>query len=315
MKYSWLSISVIAAILSGCSNMMYGNGVAPVSNGNTYYGQPQYNNYPPVNQTPRPPMRPVVQPRQQSYPQPVQPNVNRAAMVQPSARQPNIQDSAASPYTAQPAAPAKEPAKTANADDGWSVKAGSQPPTATDTPKIESPTVNNEAAIQQPVETPKKETSPVIRPKQRGDEAPSAQQPAETPRSEQTQTPAAQQPAERQVASNVNAGKAAAGSAAVSSLLKKANGELGKGNLEGAAAYLQDAQRIDSKNPKILYDIANIRYHQGRYREAEATAARAVNLGGGAAMQKKSWTLIANSRKQLGDNQGAIQAANKASSF
>ena len=107
----------------------------------------------------------------------------------------------------------------------------------------------------------------------------------------------------------------AEGETAVSALLKKASGSLGKGDLDGAAAYLENAQRLDPKNSKILYDIANIRYHQGRYKEAESMASRAVQTGGSNAMLKKSWSLISNSRNKLGDSQGAVQAATKAASY
>ena len=127
-------------------------------------------------------------------------------------------------------------------------------------------------------------------------------------------------PVETRVASNTPEPAAAAapkaeGETAVSALLKKASGSLGKGDLDGAAAYLENAQRLDPKNSKILYDIANIRYHQGRYKEAESMASRAVQTGGSNAMLKKSWSLISNSRNKLGDSQGAVQAATKAASY
>ena len=80
------------------------------------------------------------------------------------------------------------------------------------------------------------------------------------------------------------------------------------------ADYEKDG-KIDPKNSKILYDIANIRYHQGRYKEAESMASRAVQTGGSNAMLKKSWSLISNSRNKLGDSQGAVQAATKAASY
>ena len=77
-------------------------------------------------------------------------------------------------------------------------------------------------------------------------------------------------------------------------------------------AHLENAHRLDPNNSKILYDIANVRYHQNRYRDAETFASRAVKAGGSSATLKKSWSLIANSRKALGDNQGAVSAAEKA---
>lgn len=104
-------------------------------------------------------------------------------------------------------------------------------------------------------------------------------------------------------------------SSPIKALLQKASASLGKGDLDGAAAYLENAQRIDPKNAKILYDIANIRFHQGRFKDAENFASRAVKVGGGNAMLKKSWSMIANARTKLGDSQGAILAAEKAASY
>lgn len=119
-----------------------------------------------------------------------------------------------------------------------------------------------------------------------------------------------------QVASKSDSGKSSKSEGgAVSSLLKKASDAIGRGDLESAAGHLESAQRLDPSNSKILYDIANVRYHQGRYKEAENFASRAVKTAGNNATKKKSWSLIANARKALGDNQGAITAAEKASSL
>lgn len=109
--------------------------------------------------------------------------------------------------------------------------------------------------------------------------------------------------------------KKESGNEAISSLLKKASDSIGRGDLDGAAGYLENAQRLSPNNSKILYDIANVRYHQGRYRDAELFASRAVRAGGANHILKKSWSLIANARKALGDNQGAVTAAEKAASF
>lgn len=316
MKLKGLSVMVATAILSGCTGMMYGGGVAPVNNQNTYYGRQQ-------------------QPMQGWQQQPQQaPNayantqigVNTAqqqAQAQAEARrqaeiarqqaqqvqaQAATQATAASPYgNASPANTVPNPAQNA-ANDGWAVRPNT-PPTATDTPKVEP---------QAPVATPvvnRQEPQP-IRPPAREDNSQNAQTQAPSTPQQAPQASPAQAPA-KQVAAAQPAGErpAASGGSAVSTLLQKANSELGKGNLDGAASYLEDAHRIDSKNANILYDIANIRYHQKRYREAEAAAARAANMGGNNSVMRKSWSLIANARKALGDNQGAIAASEKAASF
>lgn len=317
MKYLWLGITT-ALFLSGCS--VYGDGQAPVVNRNTQYGQqpafggqmpPQdggfgfnnqgggFNNMaiggqPPVNPQQarqQPPMRPPVN----------QPPVNQPPVNQPMVQQPNMpvnppqpagqtQVQAASPY--QPAAPTIKAAANAN-----------NPVTPQEPGVVAVREAVKEApktAANTPATPPADNKRQALRPNS-GDVnvgAPS------TPAVADNKTVASAQPAAK-----------AEGETAVSALLKKASGALGKGDLDGAAAYLENAQRLDPKNSKILYDIANIRYHQGRYKEAESMASRAVQTGGNNAMLKKSWSLISNSRNKLGDSQGAVQAATKAASY
>lgn len=91
-------------------------------------------------------------------------------------------------------------------------------------------------------------------------------------------------------------------------ILQEAASKLDKNDLDGAVASLEKALRMDSGNSKILFDIANIRYHQGRYRDAETFASRAVSHSNDAAITRKAWELIADSRKALGNNIGAEQA-------
>ena len=317
MKYLWLGITT-ALFLSGCS--VYGDGQAPVVNRNTQYGQqpafggqmpPQdggfgfnnqgggFNNMafggqPPVNPQ-QPPMRPPVN----------QPPVNQPPVNQPMVQQPNMpvnppqpagqtQVQSASPY--QPAAPTIKTTVNAN-----------NPATPPKTPQEPGVVAVREAvkeapktAANTPATLPADNKRQALRPNS-GDVnvgAPS------TPAVADNKTVASAQPAEK-----------AEGETAVSALLKKASSALGKNDLDGAAAYLENAQRLDPKNSKILYDIANIRYHQGRYKEAESMASRAVQTGGNNAMLKKSWSLISNSRNKLGDSQGAVQAATKAASY
>lgn len=105
------------------------------------------------------------------------------------------------------------------------------------------------------------------------------------------------------------------GREAVSTFVDRASAALSAGDLDGAAAHLENANRIAPKNAKILFDIANIRFHQKRYRDAESFASRAVQVGGDRAILKKSWSLISKARAELGDNQGAIMAAERATSL
>ena len=305
MKYLWFGITT-ALFLGGCS--VYGDGQAPVVNRNTQYGQQSafggqtppadsgfgfnnqgggFNNMAIGGQ--RPQMPPV---NQQQVRPPVNPQLAQQPAVPPqSAGQTQVQ--AASPY--QPAAPT---IKAANTHNPATPKAPQEPGVVAVREAVkEAPrTAANPPAAQPPADNKRQALRP-------GSSDVNVGVPS-TPAVADNKAVASAQPAAR-----------AEGETAVSALLKKASGALGKGDLDGAAAYLENAQRLDPKNSKILYDIANIRYHQGRYKEAESMASRAVQSGGNSQMLKKSWSLISNSRNKLGDSQGAVQAATKAASY
>ncbi len=80
---------------------------------------------------------------------------------------------------------------------------------------------------------------------------------------------------------------------ATKSLLQEARSAVAAGNYDKAASALERAHRIEPGNAKILYDIAQIRYAQGNYVQAQSFA----------------------SRKALGNASGAASAAQKAASF
>ena len=321
MKHTWLGAALAALLLSGCS--IYGNESARVVDRNVAYGQPggqgglqpqqggfNFNGgYANAGQAVPPPVNPAYANNQPLRPQMGQPPVNTPAVpnVPPPVQQTQVQ--AANPY--QPAAPTI--AKTPAPAPGWGAPADQ--PKVTPAPNANQPAAPGAAAIRDAVkEAPK---VAVADPAAAANNKRQALRPNTS--TEPAANPAAPPPVEtKTVASNTPdpaAPAKAEGETAVSALLKKASGSLGKGDLDGAAAYLENAQRLDPKNSKILYDIANIRYHQGRYKEAESMASRAVQTGGSNAMLKKSWSLISNSRNKLGDSQGAVQAATKAASY
>jgi len=322
MKHTWLGAALAALLLSGCS--IYGNENARIVDRNVAYGQPggqgglqpqqpqqggfNFNGgYASTGQAVPPPVNAGnygFNNNQPLRPQMNQPPVN-TPNVPPPVQQTQVQ--AANPY--QPAAPTI--AKTPAPAPGWGAPADQ--PKVTPAPNANQPQAPGAAAIRDAVkEAPKVAVA---------DPAADANNKRQALRpntgTEPAANPAAPPPVEtKTVASNApDPAPKAEGETAVSALLKKASGSLGKGDLDGAAAYLENAQRLDPKNSKILYDIANIRYHQGRYKEAESMASRAVQTGGSNAMLKKSWSLISNSRNKLGDSQGAVQAATKAASY
>lgn len=304
MKKLWPSVACSAVLLSGC---MYGSASAPITALNSNH-QP---NRAPVGQIYIPQGQAValtpthaVAPR----PAPAVAQPVRVAPTQPAQPQQNMVVQAQSPYS-QPAVVQAARPQSSN-DDGWSVAPQSAQGQAS-AQQIANDNNQNQQNTNQvqpvrPVEaqpattnTNSATTASTTNSNDAGNDSQAASQNEQVAAVTPPQQPAA--PAKEETA--------------VSALLKKASASLGKGDLDGAAAYLENAQRIEPQNAKILYDIANIRYHQGRYKDAETFAGRAVQVGGGNAMLKKSWALVANARKSLGDNQGAIAAAEKAASL
>ncbi len=102
---------------------------------------------------------------------------------------------------------------------------------------------------------------------------------------------------------------------AAQSLIMDARDAVAAGNYEKAASSLERAHSIEPKNAKILYDIAQIRYAQGKYVQSESFASKAAGLSSDNTLSKKIWTLLANSRKALGNQTGAQLAQQKANSF
>ena len=296
MKKINLFLLTTLVFLSGCADLMYGTGLAPVSNRNVYANgqrQPQYNqpragvygNIPSSN-------APVEQAHPRIVPQ------NQAQVAQNQANYPVPQ-----PYN-QPAH---------NQNDGWDAPAQTEPRkvSVAAPAQAQAPARNQEIYDEPKYDKREVATSQAEKPASEP-EQPKAVRPAaaDAPKpAARTEEPAPQ--AEKAVASN----QKTAASGGTKDLIAKAKSELDKGNLDKAASYLEDASRIDSGNAKIMYDIANIRFHQGKYRAAEQMAARAARTGGASATQKKSWELISHARDKLGDKQGAVAAAERAASF
>jgi hypothetical protein len=85
------------------------------------------------------------------------------------------------------------------------------------------------------------------------------------------------------------------------------------GNLAGASASLERAQRIAPREPQVLYRLAEVRLAQGNPAQAEQLARRGLTYAGGRpALQASLWELIARAREQLGDAAGAAQARQRA---
>lgn len=85
------------------------------------------------------------------------------------------------------------------------------------------------------------------------------------------------------------------------------------GNLAGASASLERAQRIAPREPQVLYRLAEVRLAQGNPAQAEQLARRGLTYAGGRpALQASLWEVIARAREQQGDAAGAAQARQRA---
>ncbi|WP_152226093.1 tetratricopeptide repeat protein [Pseudomonas sp. SCB32] len=99
----------------------------------------------------------------------------------------------------------------------------------------------------------------------------------------------------------------------VLALLTTASQQQGGGDLNGAAASLERAQRIAPREPQVLYKLAQVRQAQGDAAQAEQVARRGLTLAGGRpTLQASLWDLIAKCREQQGDAAGAAEARQKA---
>ena len=99
----------------------------------------------------------------------------------------------------------------------------------------------------------------------------------------------------------------------VLALLTTAQQQQGGGDLNGAASSLERAQRIAPREPQVLYRLAEVRLAQGDPAQAEQLARRGLTYAGGRPqLQASLWELIAQSREQQGDPQGAAQARERA---
>ncbi|MFC5695068.1 tetratricopeptide repeat protein [Pseudomonas sp. GCM10022186] len=99
----------------------------------------------------------------------------------------------------------------------------------------------------------------------------------------------------------------------VLALLTTAQQQQGGGDLNGAAASLERAQRIAPREPQVLLRLAEVRLAQGDAAQAEQFARRALTYANGRpAMQASLWDLIARSRERQGDPSGAALARERA---
>lgn len=109
---------------------------------------------------------------------------------------------------------------------------------------------------------------------------------------------------------------AATVSPAILALAAEAEQSERAGNLDSAAAKIERALRIDTRNATLTYKLAAIRLKQEQPRLAEDLAKKADLLAQrDAALKKRCWLLIAEAKRMQNDIEGAQQAEQKAAQF
>ena len=100
---------------------------------------------------------------------------------------------------------------------------------------------------------------------------------------------------------------------AVVALLDHAEQQANAGDLESAAATLERAIRIDSRNPVLWHHLASVRLAEAEPAQAEQLATKSNSLAAGNhPLQARNWELIAQARRSRGDMAGARSAEQQA---
>ncbi|WP_221048648.1 tetratricopeptide repeat protein [Methylogaea oryzae] len=106
---------------------------------------------------------------------------------------------------------------------------------------------------------------------------------------------------------------AAAPSSAVVALMDEAQTAREAGNLEGAAATLERAVRMQPRNATLWYRLAELRLQQEKPQMAVDLALKSKLLAGSdQELVQKNWALIAQAKRRLGDEAGATAAERRA---
>lgn len=281
LRVTVLSLSLT---LTGCDSMLYSDTLAPVFSSKN----PQRQMPPPTVQTPK-----AIE----------NPNSSMGVVVQQAEN---------NPYANAPARPADMTNTTSvgrhSAAAPATVDAGN-----TNNPRVQEGTevlasqTNSTAVAQRPGSTVSQQAVSTATEATKATNPPSSQ-------TATTETSTATGSASTATASTAKA-KPATPQTATRALLQEARSAVSAGNYDKAASALERAHRIEPGNAKILYDIAQIRYAQGKYRQAASFASKAATYSSSPTLSKKVWTLLSNARKQLGNSTGAAAAAQKAASF
>ena len=103
---------------------------------------------------------------------------------------------------------------------------------------------------------------------------------------------------------------------AVIALMERADRQYQTRDLDAAAASLERALRIEPRNALLWHRLAAVRLDLGQQDQAIQLANKSNSLAGGdRGLQARNWQLIANARRAKGDLAGAQAADQKAAQF
>lgn len=142
----------------------------------------------------------------------------------------------------------------------------------------------------------------------------SAPQTATSPPAATAPTPAAPPAPETVATAARRSALAPSGMApAVEALAGRAEQQRQTGDYAGAAATLERALRIEPQQAYLWNRLARVRLEQGQGTQASNLAARSNALAGNqAALKQNNWDIIATTKRQSGDIEGAVEAERRA---
>lgn len=98
----------------------------------------------------------------------------------------------------------------------------------------------------------------------------------------------------------------------VMALVKQAEQERSQGNLDRAAATLERAIRIVNDDPLPWLKLAEIRFEQSSFIQADTLARRSISFASSGPTARQAWLLIADIKRLQGDDAAAREAQAKA---